>query len=82
MNFSNNPEHALMRNIYEDHFGSSISLMSHSHPNGGPPSYDLIGKNNTKVGDLNSAWKSDYNYQREAYDVPNNIKYGYNKYHY
>ncbi|MDD2412555.1 MAG: JAB-like toxin 1 domain-containing protein, partial [Bacteroidales bacterium] len=65
-----------MTKFYENHFGSSISLMSHSHPNGGPPSMDIHGKFS---GDLNAANRSKYDFTREVYDVPKGRIYQYNR---
>jgi hypothetical protein len=84
----NNPGNTSMPGRYENSYGSIIKRMSHSHPEtGGPPSYDLrvIDKKTGKLiktGDLNNASNSPYNFQREVYDVPNQIIYGYDKYTY
>ena len=70
-----------MANYYENYFGNDIQKLSHSHPTpGGPPSYNLtIPGVRGKVGDLEAAQKSPYNYQREVYDVPKRTIYGYSK---
>ena len=65
---------------FEEAYGSSITLMSHSHPLGGYPSVDLLVKTKngyTRAGDLNSAQESNYNFQREVYAVPEGKIYGY-----
>lgn len=62
--------------------GGNITLMSHSHPLGGYPSVDLLVKTKngyTRAGDLNSARRSNYNFQREVYAVPEGKIYGYSK---
>ncbi|OQC44995.1 MAG: hypothetical protein BWX59_01549 [Bacteroidetes bacterium ADurb.Bin028] len=67
---------------YENQYGHNIQRMSHSHPPpGGPPSYNIwIGGGKGKVGDLNNARDSRYNYQREVYDVSKRTIYGYDRY--
>jgi len=66
--------------LFEDLYGSSLLLLSHSHPgSGGPPSYNLRDKNNNLCGDVNSAQNGDLNARYEVFDVSNRKIYSYDK---
>ena len=64
----------------ENAFGNNLIWASHSHPgSGGPPSYDLPGEDNTKVGDLNSAKRRNLDTKYEVYDIPGRKTWFYDK---
>jgi RHS repeat-associated protein len=75
-----NEGHTRMPHRYEKAYKYSITFMSHSHPvTGGPPSGKIRGKNGDFGGDLWNADQSNFNYQREAYSVPDRTIYGYDR---
>ncbi len=74
-----NSDYTTMPRRYENAYGSSVSLMSHSHTDGSPPSNTVIGMGGKIGGDLYAAKYSKYSFNREVYDVQNARIYMYNR---